>query len=331
MKLVLLEELKKYKELPYDIFNGDGNLLFPKGEPLNSSKLVFLESIPVILKDENVDAEKSNKDEKEGKEFDVLERYDFVQSEEKVKNSFDSLVVKSYKGPLNKMSRIDPDSQIKMKAVVSDVIEHFQQDDDFGALKLLFALNNKIINDLYNMLPQIQKASELIFLGEYKYCHMLNTAVLTLALANKMGYSKETLSSLVLAALMHDIGKYKMTDDQNIMEHPVIGYEIIKNELNLPNAIALAVLQHHEHNDGRGYPNGISGAQISESSNIISICSTFDNLIFNRTRKKIHNVHEAIRALMSIGTNYFLPNVFYTFINMVSYNDVMPLEAMLLE
>ena len=326
MKLVLLEELKEYKELPYDIFNTEGQLLFAKGEQLNSSQLFFLESIPIILR-----AEEAEPEPIDDQEFEVFEKYDFIKSEEKARSSFDTLVTKNYKGPVNRVSRIEADTQIKMKAAVSDTIDLFQQDDNEGALKRFLALNNKIITELYNVLPQVHRTSELIFLGEYKYCHMLNTAMLAIALGTKMGYSKDTLSSLVLAALLHDIGKYKMTSSQSNIEHPRIGAEIIKNDFKLPYFISQAVLGHHEHNDGRGYPQGLSGTQINEPSNIISICSTFDNLIFNRTRKKIHNAHEALRALLSIGTTYFLPNVFYTFINMFSYNDVSSLEEILIE
>lgn len=130
---------------------------------------------------------------------------------------------------------------------------------------------------------------------------------------------------------MHDIGKLKieLSDSQalitmnedEVKPHPIIGYRMIKEEFDLPEEIAKVALEHHENNDGSGYPQGLSSDYISEYSQIINVANYYDNLAFNRTHIMVMNNKEALRTMLEVGTKRFSARMLYTFIHMFNYDD----------
>ena len=92
--------------------------------------------------------------------------------------------------------------------------------------------------------------------------------------------------------------------------------------MGLPEEICLVALEHHENNDGSGYPFKLSGEQISELTRVVSLCSFFDDLTSNRTPYKVKNTKEALRVMLEVGTKKFLPELLYQFVNMYNYNDL---------
>ena len=135
----------------------------------------------------------------------------------------------------------------------------------------------------------------------------------------------------MLAGLLHDIGKLQIklsdrsallsTNEEEVSEHTTLGYEIIKNKLKLPEEIALAALEHHENNDGSGYPKGLSNDYISELSQIINVANFYDNLACNRTSTHITSNKDALRTMLEVGTKRFSAKMLYTFVHMFNYND----------
>ena len=112
--------------------------------------------------------------------------------------------------------------------------------------------------------------------------------------------------------------------------HTNIGYKMLSQEMKMPENIALIALEHHENNDGSGYPMGKSGDLISKESKIVHVCNYFDNLSFNRTPYLVKNSKDAVRTMLKLGTKFFMPEALYTFINMFSYNDTENFEDMVL-
>ena len=155
-----------------------------------------------------------------------------------------------------------------------------------------------------------------------------------------MDFEKEFISDIILAGIVHDIGKYRIpnafdtqstltsTDSESIKKHTILGYNILKNELKIPEHICNVALQHHEHNDGTGYPHGISSDWISIESQIINVCNCYDNFAFNKTGHFVKNNRDVLRLMLSIGTKRFSAEILYTFAHMFSYNDTMSFSDM---
>ena len=80
-------------------------------------------------------------------------------------------------------------------------------------------------------------------------------------------------------------------------------------------------MEHHENNDGSGYPQGLSSDYISEYSQIVNVANYYDNLAFNRTHNMVTNNKEALRTMLEVGTKKFSAKMLYTFIHMFNYDD----------
>lgn len=254
----------------------------------------------------------------------------------------DEISILNYKGPVNKKSKIDPQNQIKLKAFYHETISGINSRSYAETANLFLNIRDKILQDIIYRSNSVVYSSQVKLIGEYQKCHALNVAILAGIITQKMGMNETMISDAVLAGLLHDIGKVKIDPDivnkqnpspseqQTLQYHTSIGYKILKEDLEMPENIALVALEHHENNDGSGYPMNKSGDLISKESQIIHICNYFDNLCFNRTKLLVKNTKEAVRHLLELGTKNFMPEALYTFIHMFSYNDTTNFEDMIL-
>ncbi len=354
MKLVSTEEIINYKILPFNIYSEFGEKLFSAGEVLTPGKLLQLRHMTVLYRDDEikeiptearvVEAKPVEKEVKPEKPKVVVEVFDMNPSSKitKTKLSVDDIDIMSYKGPVNKRAKIDPQTQIKIKAFYNNILEMMEEKPPIEMLGMFANVRDKIIQDIIFENNDVFLFSQLKLLGEYKKCHALNTAILSGAVAKKMGLSEDLINDVVLAGLLHDIGKTKVPQDlllksnlssyeqKAIQNHTRIGYKIIRHEMDLPENIARAALEHHENNDGSGYPAGKSGETINVETQIINVCNCFDNITSNRTEFNIKNIKEALRIMLQLGTRKFSAEALYTFIHMFSYNDTVNFEEMLL-
>ena len=351
MKIVSTEELINHKILPYNIFSEFGEKIFIAGEMLTPGKLLQLKHMEVLYRDEEVAVQEEQPtlfQKKEGikdvvKSDVVVEVFDMKPSSiYKNKLSVDDIDILSYKGPINKKAKIDPQTQLKIKAFYNKIVGMMEEKRPMEMLGMFANVRDKIIQDIISEPNEVFLSSQLKLLGEYNKCHALNTAILSGAVAKKMDLPENMLYDIVLAGLLHDIGKSRIPaelltkknatiqEQMLIQDHTKIGYKIIRVEMNLPEHIARVALDHHEHNDGSGYPAGKSGDKINIEGQIINVCNYFDNLTSNRTRYNARNTKEALRVMLEMGTKRFSAEALYTFIHMFSYNDTTNFEEMIL-
>ena len=164
-------------------------------------------------------------------------------------------------------------------------------------------------------------------------------AVVSGLIAKKLEYQNQEIEDVILAGLLHDIGKLKIdledesaiitTNEDLVIKHPQIGYEIIMNELTLDERIARVALEHHENNDGSGYPHGLSNDYISEWAQIVNVANYYDNLACNRTSTHISNNRDVLRAMLEVGTKRFSAKMLYTFVHMFNYDDPKEFDDMI--
>ncbi|MGH2351070.1 MAG: HD-GYP domain-containing protein, partial [Chloroflexota bacterium] len=136
----------------------------------------------------------------------------------------------------------------------------------------LFRSVESIVDEVLNAyaLPGL---STLKSYDNYTFCHSVDVAVTALLLGKKLHLPRERLKALGVGCILHDVGKSavpqhvlnkpgKLTDDEYalVKKHPTVGYELLRAQLPdqvLPKHIAL---QHHERQDGGGYPRALRGA-----------------------------------------------------------------------
>jgi len=130
---------------------------------------------------------------------------------------------------------------------------------------------------------------------EYTATHITNVAVLTMALAQAIGYSDAAVRMIGIGALLHDVGKMKipadiltapgrLTAEQHVLvrRHPEIGARML---LETPGVSQLAVIvayEHHLQADGGGYPSVPSGWRINLASEMTHVADVYDALRTHR-------------------------------------------------
>ncbi|HWM13329.1 MAG TPA: diguanylate cyclase [Gaiellaceae bacterium] len=138
--------------------------------------------------------------------------------------------------------------------------------------------------------------------------HSQAVAGLVEAIALDLGFKGETVEQLRLAALLHDIGKIAIPDtvlqkpgclepDERLLvrSHVQFGYSLLEGLGIEP--VDTWVLHHHEHWDGSGYPDGLSGEAIPFGSRVILVADAFDAMITHRTYRPALGPQDALAEL----------------------------------
>lgn len=152
----------------------------------------------------------------------------------------------------------------------------------------------------------------------YTYMHSLDTCIMSTFLGINSKIDEWGLKDLGIGAILHDIGKAdvpikilnkegRLTDEEfnEIKKHPVYGVNMLKKNFAVPSTVIKVVEQHHERVDGRGYPYGLTGKQISKYAKIVSICDVYDAVTNDRCYRKKFSPNDAYELILSgSGTSF---------------------------
>jgi len=151
----------------------------------------------------------------------------------------------------------------------------------------------------------------------YSSSHQRRVAQLVRAVGEKMGLDRDRLLGLEIGGLLHDIGKVavpesilnkpgKLTQEEwpLVRVHARRGYEIFQGS-NLPWPVAEMALHHHERLDGSGYPDGISGDELSLDLRILAACNVAEAMSAHRPHRPARSRAEIVEELRDgRGTKY---------------------------
>ncbi|MCH5265095.1 MAG: HD-GYP domain-containing protein [Lachnospiraceae bacterium] len=148
---------------------------------------------------------------------------------------------------------------------------------------------------------------------EYTFKHSVDVATMSMIIAKKQGLPQKDIYNIGIAGLLHDMGKSKIPleilnkparlneDEFAIMkQHSALGYEILKDKKEFSKVIPVAVLQHHEKMNGKGYPLGCAADQITSYAKILSVADVYDALVTERPYKKSFSQRTAVEMIMSM-------------------------------
>lgn len=165
---------------------------------------------------------------------------------------------------------------------------------------------------------------------DYTYQHSLNVAIITGLLGRWAGYTGTELRTLILAGLMHDIGKAQiplellnrpgklLTSEMELMKrHTTRGYNLIKEHKDVPAGAVYGILQHHERMDGSGYPLGVPGTKIHPYAKIVAVADIYDAMTSERAYQKSSSPFEVVQTLVQQMFNKLDPEICTIFLNNV--------------
>lgn len=143
--------------------------------------------------------------------------------------------------------------------------------------------------DVFQMFEAIQG------MDEYIHQHNIGVGILSTLIGRWMNMGDSELAILSLAATLHDVGNLKIPAEilnkpgkltevefAAVKKHTVYGYEMLKETAGVSSRIALVALQHHERNDGQGYPFGLKENKIDIFSKIVAVADVFHAMSSNR-------------------------------------------------
>lgn len=151
--------------------------------------------------------------------------------------------------------------------------------------------------------------------------HSERVSFLATELGKRLELDHKLLHEVMLAALLHDIGKIGIPDNvlnkptllspreyDTIKEHPKKGAKILE-PINPLRDILPLVLYHHEYYDGSGYPEGLKGGDIPLGARIIKICDAFDAMTSARPYRDARTVDFALEEIKRHAGEDFDPEL----------------------
>ncbi|MCW8955747.1 MAG: HD-GYP domain-containing protein, partial [Gammaproteobacteria bacterium] len=166
-------------------------------------------------------------------------------------------------------------------------------------------------------------------IDDYTYLHSVAVCALMIALGKQLDYEGDLLS-LGMAGLLHDVGKMaipeqvlnkpgKLTDEEFeiIKAHPLRGWEILKESYGVDEVALDVALHHHERVDGNGYPNKLSGKELTLVARMGAVCDVYDAITSDRCYKKGWEPADALKKMAEWKDGHFDDAVFKAFVKTV--------------
>lgn len=162
----------------------------------------------------------------------------------------------------------------------------------------------------------------------YMKGHSRRVSEYSVKMAEALGWDKDRIKELKLAALLHDVGNIGISDSvlnnprrltdveiDIIKSHTTLGGDILKGRV----AVAVAedvARSHHERYDGHGYPKGLRGNNISEEARIVAVADSFDAMNSNRVFRNACDVIHIRRELLEERGRQFDPHLVNVFVEL---------------
>lgn len=261
MKAIDLSTLPIGKVLARDIFDVNGQLLLPKNMLLKPSHMQYL------LKMNH-------------KTIYVIEDAVGINPQPKTFNKYEETLL-----PTAFVSTVERFRYLMCEIIEGHIVKRTEVEDTLDII-LPEILNT---NNVWHCLAKIRDKDD------YTFQHSVSVCVIAVKIGQALDMPEQELRSLGIAGLMHDVGKAKIPQEillkpgpltpQEMLEmrkHPLYGSQIV-GDIAFPDpTIVTVVLQHHEHEDGQGYPLQLSRSKIHPLSRIVAVADVFDAITSER-------------------------------------------------
>lgn len=220
------------------------------------------------------------------------------------------------------------------KLIVRNEMNMLSNKKEMDYSKLSGVVDN-ILDEILSRRVEMINVKDIRMQDEQTFAHSVNVCVMSIALATKLSLPVSKVKSIAMGALLHDIGKAllppalmnktdPLTESEmaEMKKHPIIGYNLIKDNADTPATTKVAVLMHHEHINGGGYPMNLMGDKIHYSARIITVCDEFDTAVNDRKNDRVLRTTDAVEYLIGASGHVFDKSIVDEFIKMVPiYNE----------
>jgi HD-GYP domain-containing protein (c-di-GMP phosphodiesterase class II) len=155
-----------------------------------------------------------------------------------------------------------------------------------------------IIKEDRRFLLRVQKNSLASPTDNYMASHAVKSTIISIIIGLFLKLPNYRLIELGVAALLHEIGMIKLPsnvylskralepkEQKLIFSHPVLSFNLLKS-FGFPLSVSMAALEHHERENGSGYPRQLKGERISLYAKIIAVACSYEALSSQRPHKE---------------------------------------------
>lgn len=156
---------------------------------------------------------------------------------------------------------------------------------------------------------------------EFLVSHSMRSTVYAIIIGMQLRLPLSNLIELGVSCVIHEIGMIRLppqlymteralnsSDKKLIFTHPIISYNILQ-EYDFPLKVCLGVLEHHERENGTGYPNHLSSEKISIYAKIIAVACSFEAITAPRHYKDAQSSYEAMVDMLKNNKQFYDENV----------------------
>ena len=235
--------------------------------------------------------------------------------------------------PLNEELEVARESLARAKKATTEMFQEARMGNSIK-LEEVAPLIDEISQSVTRNPAAMISLTRMKTIDDYTYLHSVAVCALMIALGKQLNYQGD-FHSLGMAGLLHDIGKMaipeevlnkpgKLTDEEFaiIQAHPLRGWEILKESYDVDDLALDVCLHHHERVDGQGYPDKISGDNISLAARMGAVCDVYDAITSDRCYKKGWEPADALKKMASWKDGHFDNNVFNSFVKTVGIYPV---------
>ncbi|MCX5855652.1 MAG: HD domain-containing protein [Deltaproteobacteria bacterium] len=166
---------------------------------------------------------------------------------------------------------------------------------------------------------------------DYSISHPVNVMIYALKMGIRLGYSRVKLNELALASLLYDVGMFMIPDSvitkkdpfseselSLIKRHPEMGKNILYVFKDDCPWLYRTAHEHHERENGQGYPQGLKGDDIDEYAKIVGICDSYEAMTHDRPHKKAIMQFASVRELVETKNQMFSHKILKEFLEEIS-------------
>ncbi|MFA7083890.1 MAG: HD domain-containing phosphohydrolase [Arcobacteraceae bacterium] len=197
---------------------------------------------------------------------------------------------------------------------------------------------NSIIDNSVHLILKDSKAMysmlKVTSYDYYTYTHCIDVASYAIGFGVFLALDKQELITLGKAAMLHDIGKKDIDHDiitkngiltyeefEIIKQHPQLSVAILKKVGETDETLLKIIEQHHEKEDGSGYPYGLKNDEIHHLAKIVSICDIFNALTTRRTYKDPMTSFYAFNIMFEDMKHQLCQKSLKKFVKFMGYNE----------
>jgi putative nucleotidyltransferase with HDIG domain len=230
---------------------------------------------------------------------------------------------------------IPPDEKTKIvHSTATNLIKDVFKDPRSGSVKRTKTFANNMVD---YVIKDTRAAESLLKIAVHEYStytHSVNVAAVGTLFAQNLGLGAPDLKGLCAGILLHDVGKTKISTDilnkkgkltkeefEIIKKHPEYGAEILDETGTGYKEERIVTLQHHENDDGSGYPYGLKKDEIHPCGKVSRIIDVYDALTTNRSYKRASRPFAALVEMKENMFNCFDSELFKEFIQFLGPYD----------